>query len=203
MSSLRFNRILSICALALVPSALVGCAETGPYTWVDETPAPPVPDANDFRIKDGDVIHVRVFNQDNLQRDEKVRPDGKVTIPTVGEVMARGKKPTDLAKELEVKLKNVVVAPSVSVSVEPTTQVTICVLGEVRNPTCPTLDNGSGVLVALAAAGGTTDFASSDKIFVVRKGVEKRIRFRLSDLEQGDKRSVGFTMQVGDVVVVE
>ena len=62
---------------------------------------------------------------------------------------------------------------------------------------------GSNVLHALAAAGGLSDYADSDKVFVVRKSLPQRVRFRYADLRSQDPKSIAFTLQAGDVVVVE
>jgi polysaccharide export outer membrane protein len=194
--------VVAASALALV-TVCTGCGETGPYVWANEVNAPTITaNESDFRLRDTDTVYVHVFNQDNLSTHERIRPDGKISVPTVGEVMARGRRPSELAKELEVKLKNMVVAPSVAVSVDQTAQILVSVLGEVKNAGTFTIDGNSGLLVALADAGGLNDFASSDRIFLVRKGLDRRIRFRLADLE-ADKKSATFALQPGDVIVVE
>jgi polysaccharide export outer membrane protein len=194
----------SAACLALGASlALAGCAETvGPYTWVTEMPASAAPSA-DFVIRDVDTVNVRVYNQDAISTHEKVRADGKISVPMAGEINVRGRRPAEIAKELEVKLKSVVVAPVVTVSVEQSTQLLIPVIGEVKNAGTFTIDAGSSVLVALADAGGLSDYASPDRIFVLRKGQANRIRFRMADLRAGDLKSVGFGLQSGDIVVVE
>jgi polysaccharide export outer membrane protein len=169
--------------------------------WVEEAPATVVPP--DFVIRDTDTVNVRVYNQDAISSHERVRPDGKISVPMAGEIMVRGRKPSEVAKELEVKLKSVVVAPVVTVSIEQSAQLLIPVLGEVKNAGTFTIDPGSSVLVALADAGGLSDYASSDRIFVLRKGLGHRVRFRLADLRAGSQKSLAFTLQAGDIVIVE
>lgn len=179
-----------------------GCASTGPYVWVDSLPAQS--DASgDVLIAEGDTVSVRVFNQDPLSTRERVRQDGKISMPVIGEVTARGKRPAQLASEIQERLKTVVVAPSVSVTLEEGQDLKVSVVGEVRNSGIFQLDHGSNVLHALAAAGGLNDYADSDKIFVVRRSLPHRVRFRYADLRSADPRSVGFSLQAGDVVVVE
>jgi len=82
-------------------------------------------------------------------------------------------------------------------------QLLIPVLGEVKNAGTFTIDSGSSVIVALADAGGLSDYASPDRIFVLRKGLDRRVRFRLSDLRAGDPKAVSFGLQAGDMVIVE
>ena len=200
-------RILS--PLALGPALLLalslaftGCAETvGPYTWVAEMPAGP--STADFVIRDVDTVNVRVYNQDAISTHERVRSDGRITVPMAGEISVRGRKPAEIAREIEGKLKTVVVAPVVTVSVDQPVQLLIPVLGEVKNAGTFTIDAGSSGIVALADAGGLSDYASPDRIFVLRKGLDRRVRFRLSDLRAGDAKAVSFGLQAGDMVIVE
>lgn len=179
-----------------------GCATTGPFVWADTLPTP-TDASGDVLIADGDTVNVRVFNQDPLSTRERVRQDGKISMPVIGEVMARGKRPSQLATEIQDRLKTVVVAPSVSVTLEEGTDLKVSVVGEVRNSGVFQLEHGANVLHALAASGGLNDYADSDKIFVIRKSLPERVRFRYSDLRSADKKSVGFLLQAGDVVVVE
>ena len=201
MKPLRSQSASSL--VVILALALAGCAGTvGPYTWVAEMP-PAASAPSDFVLRDTDTVNVRVYNQDAISTHERVRPDGKITIPMAGEILVRGRKPAEIAKELEVKLKSVVVAPVVTVSVDQTAQLSIPVIGEVKNAGTFTVDAGASVLVALADAGGLSDYASADRIFVLRKGLDRRVRFRLADLRAGDAKSVSFGLQAGDVVVVE
>jgi polysaccharide export outer membrane protein len=79
----------------------------------------------------------------------------------------------------------------------------VSVVGEVRNAGAFNVDPGSSVLHALASAGGLSDYADADGIFVLRKDMPKRVRFRFQDLRDGEKRAMQFALQAGDVIVVE
>lgn len=187
---------------AWIALSLVACASTGPYVWVDSLPAS-ASSSSDVTIQDGDIINVRVFNQEPLSTRERVRTDGKIALPVVGEVIARGKHPAQLAAEIQDRLKSVVVAPSVSVVMEQEGAMRVSVVGEVKNAGVFEVQPGSNVLHALAAAGGLSDYADGDRIFVVRKSLPQRVRFRYHDLRSADPKSVQFTLQNGDIVVVE
>lgn len=190
-----------VIAVAAVLS-VAACAGTGPYVWVDSLP-PQAASGNDVIIVDGDVLNVRVFNQDPLSTKERVRADGRISIPVVGEVVARGKRPAQLAAEIQERLKDIVKVPSVIVTLEQTEGMRVSVVGEVRNSGIFQLEPGANVLHALAAAGGLNDYADGDKVFVVRRSLPQRVRFRYTDLRSADPKSVQFTLQAGDVVVVE
>lgn len=183
--------------------AVPACASTGPFVWVDSLPPSQVSSTEGVIIQDGDTVNVRVFNQEPLSTHEKVRPDGKITIPVVGEIMARGKKPAQLATEIQERLKAVIVAPNVTVTLDAGAELKVSVVGEVKNSGVFQLDHGANVLHALAAAGGLSDYADSDKIFVVRRSLPQRVRFKYNDLRSADPKSIGFSLQAGDVIVVE
>jgi len=187
----------------LLCAVLVACSSTGPYVWVDSLPASASGSTEGVIIQDGDTVSVRVFNQEPLSTQEKVRPDGKISMPVIGEVTARGKKPSQLASEIQDRLKSVVVAPSVTVTLAAGTELKVSVVGEVKNSGVFQMDHGANVLHALAAAGGLSEYADSDKVFVVRKSLPQRVRFRYQDLRSADPKSIGFQLQAGDVIVVE
>lgn len=192
----------ALLAAVTVSFALTACGSTGPYVWVDSLP-PTATSSSDVVVQDGDILNVRVFNQEPLSTRERVRSDGKIAMPVIGEIIARGKRPAQLAAEIQDRLKSVVVAPSVSVIMEQTGEMKVSVVGEVRNSGVFAIEPGANVLHALAAAGGLSDYADHDKIFVVRKSLPQRVRFKYGDLRSADPKSVQFTLQNGDIVVVE
>jgi polysaccharide export outer membrane protein len=185
---------------ALVALPLAGCGAT-PFVWIDELAQQR--DVDDYLIAPGDVVGVRVFNQENMSTRARVRSDGKMALPFLGDVELRGKTPTAVSKELGVRFKEFVVSPMVTVSVEETQPTVVSVLGEVAHPGNFTLDASSGVLQALAAAGGFTDYASRDAIYVARRASGPRVRFTFSSLAHGEGRAATFRLHAGDVVIVE
>ena len=192
----------ALVAAVAVSLLLPACGATGPYVWVDSLP-PTATSTNDVIVQDGDILNVRVFNQEPLSTRERVRSDGKIAVPVIGEVIARGKRPAQLAAEIQDRLKSVLQAPSVSVIMEQTGEMKVSVVGEVRNSGVFAIEPGANVLHALAAAGGLSDYADHDKIFVVRKSLPQRVRFKYNDLRSADPKSIAFTLQNADVVVVE
>ncbi len=181
--------------------ALVACGGGSKYVWVDDLPNSSSADV--YRIGVGDTLNVRVYNQENLSTRSKVRSDGRIAVPLVGDVEVRGKTPAVVSRELEARLKQYVVSPSVTVTVVESEPTTVAVLGEVAHPGVYAVDGASGVLQALAAAGGFTDFASRESIYVVRQLPPTRIRFTWTALTGGDERADHFRLHKGDVVVVE
>jgi len=208
--SLRASPLRSVIAAlaALALAALLGCG-SGPYVWASEVAEPR--SAGEYVIAQGDLVSVRVYNQDSMSARVRVRSDGQIAVPLLGDVEAAGKTPAALSKELAARFKEFVVSPMVTITVEETQPMSVSVLGEVTHPGIYTLDPSAGVLQALAAAGGFTEYASRDSIYVVRKAnaaaaapkPPPRVRFTFASLVQGDLPAAAFRMHAGDVVVVE
>jgi polysaccharide export outer membrane protein len=189
------------CALAIS-----GCGTSGSYVWVSDLPreytARLTP--GDYLIGDGDTVSIRVFNQEALSTRAKVRSDGRLAVPVLGDIEVRGKRPTALKHELEARLKDYVNAPSVTVSVEDFQPIVVAVLGEVTRSGSYPMDPRASVAQVLAHAGGLTDYASRDRLFVVRSAPRPmRVRFTYDDVSRGAPPSAGFALRDGDLLVVE
>src|SRR5262245_60001015 len=118
---LRSQRLYELLTLALALSSLVlGCASPGAYVWVKDLPPAYVvrPPAADYLVSDGDTVSIRVFNQDSLSTRAKIRRDGRIAMPVLGDIEVRGKRPSALKAEIEARLRDYVNAPSVTVTVE-------------------------------------------------------------------------------------
>jgi polysaccharide export outer membrane protein len=188
-------------ALALVGMPLA-CATEQPYVWVQQVPPPALSPAG--LIQPRDTIFVQVRDQPSMTGEFLVREDGAYLQPTVGNVVVAGRSPNEAAAELQRRLDNVVVKPQVSVVISRPAPVRVKVVGEVKTPGAYELGRDFSVTAALAAAGWLTDFASRDRIFVVRSHDRPpRIRFRASELVAPEPSSAQFRLSDGDVVVVE
>jgi polysaccharide export outer membrane protein len=131
----------------------------------------------------------------------EVRPAGELLLPVSGRVMAVGLTAPELAQQLTTRLRGLLADPRVTVVIAARRAANVSLLGEVRAPGRFELREGEGILEALARAGGMTPFADEDRIFVVRRGLPSRVRFRFRDLVAG--RGNAFELLDGDVVVVE
>lgn len=187
-----------------------GCRTShGRYFWVETLPAQQ--DDAEYRIDKGDVLGVRVWNQESMSVSRTVvRNDGKISVPFLRDVEVAGMTPAELARRLEVKLKTFVVSPAVTVTLEERAPIRVSVLGEVVKPGANDLPVGAGVLQALAAAGGLTPYAPRDGIYVLRTGywadgdpAPARIRFRYDALTGGRVPAATFRLRANDVIVVE
>jgi polysaccharide export outer membrane protein len=203
----RFRTLGVRVALAgCVALSSAACSGPGSYVWVTELPAAytaRVPDQS-YLIRDGDTVSIRVFNQEAMSTKAKVRSDGRIALPALGDIDVRGKRPAALKAELEARLKDYVNAPSVTVSVEEFQPILVSVLGEVSKSGSFPLDPRATVAQVLANAGGLTDYASRDRIFIVRSGPPPvRVRFTYEEVSRGAPQSQGFILRDGDLLVVE
>lgn len=207
----RFLQISRPLASALLGASIVlvaaACSSAvGPFVWVtDYVAQTPATAEGSFIIGVGDNISVLVFDNDKMSASARVRSDGKIALPLISEVAVAGKTPLQVAGDVEKILRdqNLVISPRVSVSVLDVPKLRVTVLGAVARAGNLELEPGSGLAVALAGAGGLTDYAHKDRIFVVRKlPAPVRIRFTFSSLT--DTGTAGaFKLQSGDILVVE
>ncbi len=185
----------------VVPLLVTSCAAEKPYVWVGTLPAEGSP--TEATLRPGDRIFVLVQGQDALSGELPVRVDGSVLQPVYGKIEVHGATASEAARRITERLKGLVVDPRVTVTIV-STSAKVSVVGEVTHPGPFDIGSNEGVLDALARAGGLTEFADDDRIFVLRRHPAlSRIRFRYSDLVGADPRSVTFRLQDDDVVVVE
>lgn len=188
--------------------ALAACYTPGRFIWVDDYREPASMQDEGYVIRKGDHLFIKVWNQNDLTSDNTlVRDDGRITVPLINDVDAAGLTPPVLSRRIEELLKPMVSNPSVSVKVTIPKMIQIAVLGEVKGPGMKELEPGSGVLQALAQAGGFTDYAQQDGIYVLRRQPDSptplRIRFDYEAVSRTKGKGAAFVLRTGDVVVVE
>lgn len=187
---------------------LSACYKPGRFVWVDDYREPQLAQQDDgYLIRKGDILNVNVWNQRDISSRLRVRDDGRISLPLLNDVDAAGMTPAALARAMEQKLKDLVANPVVTVIVDEAQPIKISVLGEVRNPGKKLLESGSGPLQALSEAGGFTDYARDDAIYVLRKDpgypTPVRIRFTYEALTRNEGAAPTFRLKTGDVLVVE
>lgn len=181
-----------------VATAAQGLAKTGSAA----SPVAAAP-AADYRLVPGDKIRIEVYKDAQLSQSAQIRPDGKITMPLIGDVVAVNQTPAELRDVLAASLKEYMTNPSVTVIVVETVVPTAYVMGEVRAPGAVPLQGEMSVLQALALSGGLTEFAKSNDIRVLRKtatGVET-LSFRYKDAVKGSAQAQ-LMLRPGDTVIV-
>jgi len=158
--------------------------------------------SSDYRLVSGDKLRIEVYKDAQLSQSLQIRPDGKITLPLVGDVPAAGRTSTELRDSIAGSLKEYITNPVVTVIVVETVPPVYYVMGEVNQPGPQTLTGQVTVLQALSAAGGFKDFAKTKDIRIQRKtstGVTT-LRFNYKEAIAGEVKPM--YLQPGDTIIV-
>jgi polysaccharide biosynthesis/export protein len=167
------------------------------------TATAPDPRSVAYLIGPEDILDVQVWKNTELSRTVPVRPDGKVSLPLVNDIQAAGLTPTKLREELTAKLAEYVESPEVSVIVREVHSVKVAVVGAVRMPGRYEVKSPATVLELVAQAQGLTDFASGDRITVIRQnpdGSTVRVPFNYRKAAESERDN--FFVRAGDIIFV-
>jgi polysaccharide biosynthesis/export protein len=197
---------------AFLIQVMIGCAwliASMPGFCADAPPLPAAPQAvsPDYRIGPGDNLHVFVFENEQLSVTVPVRPDGKISTPLVEDMVAVGKTPSQLARDIEKSLGVYVKSPKVNVVVLSALSVysEVKVIGQVKEPQAMPYHEGMRVLDALLTAKGLTQFAAGNRAHLVRSsadGKQQDIKVKLEALVNSGDLTQNLLLQPGDVLVV-
>ncbi len=186
---------------------IVGCAST-PTPAPSAKPAPADAKAadNNYIIGPGDTLEVFVWRNPELSVTVPVRPDGKISTPLVEDMVAVGKTPPELARDMEKVLSEYVRAPKVNIIVTTAASAfsLVKVVGQVQHPSALPYREGMRVLDAILAVGGLTQFASGNRARIVRmeNGTETIIHVKVADLVNSGDVKQNALLKPGDVLVV-
>jgi polysaccharide export outer membrane protein len=153
-----------------------------------------------------DVIRIEVWGDPRLSGDFLVRPDGKISMNLIGDVMASGKTPEDLSVEVGERLKagEFMRSPSVIVGIKDVRSKKYYLQGEVNKPGAVPLVVPTTILEALVQAGGFRDFARKNKIRILRMkdGVQKEFKFDYNAVTKGKHLEQNIKLEPGDMIIV-
>jgi polysaccharide export outer membrane protein len=185
----------AIVAMALASSA---CGPAPRYNWRAES-------AIGYRIGPGDQHRVVVWKHEELSTLVSVRPDGAVSLPLVGDVIATGRSAAEIAADVQNRLHRFYQDdPPVTVQVQEVKSYKIYVIGEVNKPGEYAPSHEVTVLMGLSLAGGFTRFANFDRIVIVRRDArgERRIPFDYSAVVGRGQLEQNIALELGDTVIV-
>ncbi len=189
-------------ALLGLSAVLVACSS------VNLPPAPAAAQTADYSyvIGAGDSVNIIVWRNPELSLSVPVRPDGKVSAPLVDELMAQGKTPPELARDIEKKLSTYVRDPVVTVIVTgfvgPYSEQ-IRVVGEAARPLFLPYKQKMTLLDVMIAVGGLTDFADGNRAIIQRTSDGgKQYTVRLKDLIKRGDISANVEMRPGDILII-
>ena len=159
----------------------------------------------EYVIGPEDELNISVWKQPDISRSVPVRPDGKISLPLVGELQASGLTASQLQDVIIQKLKAYISNPEVNVIVQDVKSRTFNVVGKVAKPGSYDLGKPTSVLDAIALAGGLQDFAKASKIYILRRmpdGSQRMLPFNYKHVIKGDRSAQNFQLRAGDTVVV-
>jgi polysaccharide export outer membrane protein len=179
-------------------------ATTAPAAAASNAPLP----VDTYHIGVDDLVQVSVWRNPELSATIPVRPDGKISLPLVGDVVAGGRTPEQVAADVKQRLTAYIRDPQVAViltelrSHEYLSRVRVT--GAVRQPVSITYRQGMTVLDAVLAAGGTNEFAAADRTELYRKdgGGTKTMEVRLGKIMKKGELATNFPVQPGDIITV-
>jgi polysaccharide export outer membrane protein len=177
-------------------------ATSGSSAGVPTRPSAAAAQSPDYRLGPGDKLRVEVYKDAQLSQSLQVRPDGKITLPLVGDLQASGLTPLELRDKLTDALREYVTNPVVTVIVVEAVPPLVYVIGEVGTPGSIPLNGPMSVLQALAMAGGFRDFANTKKIQILRRTSRGQQRIAFNYKEALAATGPPMMLQAGDTVVV-
>lgn len=202
--SRRFRRYVRLALfLAVVQVSAGGCLQQDvQYKGMTVPPT-------EFLIGPEDVLVVTVWRNQELSKEVIVRPDGKISLPLLGDITAAGLTAQALSKHVADGLAEYMSTPTVSVQVKEINSYHIFVVGEVGRPGKIVLKSFTSVLQGISYAGGFTTFASRNNVHVLRmvkngQGEMQQIMIPVpyQDIVQGKNLDANFILRAGDVIVV-
>lgn len=161
----------------------------------------------EYRIGAGDSLQVFVWRNPDLSATVPVRPDGRISIPLIEDILAAGKSPTELGTEMEEALKTYVQDPQVTIIVTGfvgSFAQQIRIVGQATRPQALTFRKDMSVLDAMIQVGGLTEYADGNRAVIIRQmnGEEQVYRVRLADLLRDGDVSANVDLHPGDVLII-
>ena len=219
------RHILCLAALALVTAtAAAAQTPTQPPPVATPAPAPPPPTTSKvpadskaatavptgvplppgYKIGPDDVLHVMFWRDKDLTNEVTVRPDGRITLPLLNDVVAAGLTPDELRAKLTSEAQKYVEDPNVTVVVKQINSRRVFITGMVGKPGAYPLAGNMSVVQLISMAGGLSEYANPKKIRILRgePGKQQSLPFNYRDVASGERLDQNVELKPGDTVVV-
>ncbi|MCC7181487.1 MAG: polysaccharide biosynthesis/export family protein [Acidobacteria bacterium] len=195
--------LLSLTVSAVEPvraTAVRPLPTTAQAQQLSNEPATP----EDYVIGPGDVLGVQFWREAEMSGDVTVRPDGRITLPVIGEIQAAGLRPEALKDQILAAASKFMTDPNVAIVIRTINSRKVFITGRVTTPGAHLLVAPLTVLQAIALAGGLTEYADSKNITILRNenGEVRSLKFNYKDVSKGRNLSQNIQLLPGDTVVV-
>jgi polysaccharide export outer membrane protein len=189
---------------AAAPDAIAVWVKRGDalVPYVNTQMMSPLVDAQEFVIGPGDVLDINVWKNPDVSRQVPVRPDGRISLPLLGDVPAAGFTPAGLKVQLQAQFTRFIANPEVTVVVSQVHSYQIYVQGTVSHPGTYPIDGRTTLVQAISLAGGLGEFAGRGKIVILRQltGGAKRFVVNYDDIVAGARPDE--VLRPGDTIIV-
>jgi polysaccharide export outer membrane protein len=194
-----------LCLLVSYPAPAL--AQQAQKTEAPKAAAAPPAAANvppSYVIGVDDQLGVRYWLDEKMSAEVTVRPDGKISLPLIGDVAVTGLTPHELADIVEKLATKFIAEPDVTVIVRAVHSRKVFVIGQVGRPGVVPLNDELTVLTLLATVGGVAEYADKDKIVIIRKenGKERRFNFNYNEVVRGKRLEQNILLRPGDTILV-
>lgn len=186
--------------LGMFLAGTVSCQSTDLHSISKEASTP----EQGYQLGPEDVLLISVWKDENLTKEVVVRPDGMISFPLIGDILAERRTVEELRLDLAKRLIKYIPAVNLTVAVVKPLSYKVYVVGRVAKPGEFLVGHYTDVLQALSLAGGLTPFAAENDIKVVRRvmGQQYTFPFRYGDVRKGIDLEQNILLQRGDVVMV-
>ena len=159
---------------------------------------------DDYYLNPGDILKISVWNEEALQQEVLVLPDGTISFPLVGIIDVGNKTPLQVQDELKEKLSRLIPDPEVNLTVSQVSGNNFFVIGKVIRPGRFPMNRPTDVIQAISLAGGFTSYADTDSIQILRRTGKKQqiIRFDYTKITDGKALESNILLRSGDTIVV-
>ncbi len=157
-----------------------------------------------YRLNPGDILRISVWNEDALQQEVMVLPDGSISFPLVGILQVANRTPEQIQQEIKKKLSRLIPDPEINLTVSAVEGNNIFIIGKVIRPGRFPMNRPTDVVQALSLAGGFTPYAKTEDIQILRRTGKKQkvINFDYSKIAEGKALESNILLQSGDTIVV-
>jgi polysaccharide export outer membrane protein len=196
--------VVSAVALLQIHASGYGGADPQSSAGVASSAATKPHDAS-YVIGSSDVLAITVWKEPEISRSIPVRPDGRISLPLVGEIQAAGRTPVQLEQDIAARLQTYISKPDVTVIVEQINSEKFNILGRVVKPGSYPLSGTTTVLDAIATAGGFQDFAKQSAIYILRpnpQGEDSRLAFNYKQVIKGKHTEQNIRLEPRDTIIV-
>jgi len=199
-------RVKSLLATLFAGAAMAGLLGGCATQVLPEAPSKAAQPDYLYKIGPGDVLQINVWRHPELSANLPVRPDGKITSPLIEDMIAIGRTPAELSREIEDKLKKYIRDPNVTIAVTSfvgNTSAQVRVVGQAAKPAAINYKQGMTLLDVMISVGGITEMAAGNRAVLIRQSEGgKQYAVRLRDLLKGGDVSANVELLPGDVIMI-